>query len=155
MSNGITRAALVGALSGVRSMAGIAAVSRGLAERPECAHGITQRMFAHARVSQALTLAAIGEAVADKLPVVGARTDPLPLAGRIAFGALAAATVTDTRRGSPLAAACVGAITAFGAAHLAYQLRTRLAAEGRPGPLLGMAEDIIVLEGASQVVGSV
>ena len=155
MSNGIMRAALIGALSGVRSMAGMAAVSHGLAERPECARGRIQRVFANARVSQTLTLAAIGEAVADKLPVVGARTDPLPLAGRIMFGALAAATVTDSRRDSRVAAACIGAVAAFGAAHLAYQMRTRLAAEGRPGPLLGMAEDIIVLEGASQVVSSV
>lgn len=150
MSSGLARAAAVGALSGVRTFAGITAVSHALAARPECARGMMQRTLARDVVARGLTLASIGEAVADKLPFIGARTEPLPLAGRLAFAATAAAAAAD-RRTSRISAALVAAAAAFAAAHLARQLRTRLAAGGPHSALLGLAEDVSVLEGASQI----
>lgn len=150
MSTGITRAAAIGALSGVRTFAGIAAVSHALTERPECARGTAQRILARSGVARGLTLAALGESISDKMPFMPPRTDPMPLAGRMVFGASAAAAAAD-RGTSRLAAALVGAAFAVGAAHLAYQLRTRISAAGTPSALVGLAEDVTVLEGAAQI----
>src|SRR5690606_33481731 len=124
------RAVLLGAVAGMRSMAPLAAVSRRLAAGAVAgameADGIAQRALARPHVARALTLAAAGELVADKLPFVPARIDPLPLAGRIVSGGLAAWAATSRAHGSRASAALVGACAAAATTFLAYHLRVSL-----------------------------
>jgi uncharacterized membrane protein len=90
----------------------------------------------------ALGAAAVGEVIADKLPSVPSRVEPLPLAARVilggcvgAFGNLAEGRASD--RG-----ALIGSLAAVAGALAGYALRTRL-----PGPPLLMAlfEDVLGL----------
>lgn len=137
--------ALFGALTGIRSFSGPAFVSRRLA-RERARKGLG-RQLRRPGMQRALGALAAGEMVADKTPVVPARTEPGPLAGRAVLGGLAGlAASRSSGRGIRIATALVGAGAAAGAAVLAYRLRReagrRLAV---PDPLLGAAEDAIVL----------
>ena len=121
----------LGALTGIRSMAGLATLAlphRGLA-RP------------------VMALAAAGEMIADKTSLIGDRIDALPLAGRITIGAAVGAVVASERRQNALLGAAVGAATAAAAAHLAYYVRTRLPVSSAAG---GLLEDSLVLAIASR-----
>lgn len=144
------RAVLLGAVAGMRSMAPLAAVSRRLSQGAVEAEGVAQRALARPQVARALTLAAAGELVADKMPFIPARIDPLPLAGRIVSGGLAAWAATSRARGSRAGAALVGACAAAATTFLAYHLRVSLDREGAPALLVALAEDVAMLEAASQ-----
>lgn len=148
--NAVTNAALLGALSGLRSMAGLAAVGHGLAQRESPTRGLAGRLLGRPAVAGALRFAAMGEVVADKMPFMGPRTDPLPLAGRVAFGALAAGVGAGARRQSRIVAAIIGGAAAFAAAHAAYHLRRDLTQRGLPDPIVALAEDVTALEAACQ-----
>lgn len=98
-----------------------------------------------------LSLLAVGELVVDKLPTTPARTSPLPLAGRILLGALAAATLTAGAGdgGSVVAGALCGVVGAFLGTFGGYQARTRLVrALGVPDLVIALAEDLVAVVGA-------
>jgi uncharacterized membrane protein len=109
MSDGIGETLLLGAMTGVRSMSGAAALAR--------ARG--------GALGGATALLALGEMIADKTPVVGARIDPLPLAGRAVMGAVVGAAIAHETDANRLFGALLGASAAVAAAHIAYHLRTR------------------------------
>jgi uncharacterized membrane protein len=115
----------LGTITGMRSMAGPAtlALARG---------GLAARVA---------SLFAAGEFVGDKTSFVGNRTDAVPLAGRAAMGALVGGVIAYDEHESVLAGALIGATTAVIAAHLAYQVRTRLLGSTVVG---GLVEDAIV-----------
>jgi uncharacterized membrane protein len=117
---------LLGALSGMRSMAGPAALA----------------FHEGSPLKRVVSLLAASEMAADKTSVVGDRIDPLPLAGRAAMGALVGAVVAKREHGNVLAAAVVGAAAAVAVAHLAYRVRTRLPVNSSVG---GVLEDAIVI----------
>lgn len=139
----------LGALTGVRSMAGIALLTnqgadglpppRGMAYLGDTGLG---------RVALAL---AAGETLADKVPGIPARTHPLPLAGRALFGGLAGALVAAlTREERRLGPAVIGAAAAVASAIGATRVRALIS--GRtpiPSAVLGMAEDALVLAGSA------
>jgi uncharacterized membrane protein len=121
----------LGALTGVRSMAGLATLA-----------------FGHRAVARpVMALATAGEMIADKTSLVGDRTDPLPLAGRAMIGAVVGALVASEQDQDVLLGGVLGAATAFAAAHLAYYVRTRLPVSGVAG---GLLEDGVVLAVASR-----
>ena len=122
----LKRIVALGALTGMRSMAGPAtlAFARRSASRP------------------VMALLAAGEMVADKTPFVGNRIDPLPLAGRAVLGAVVGGLVAGEQRGNVLLGGVIGAATALAAAHLAYQARKRLPL---PSAAAGLLEDALVL----------
>ena len=68
----VTDILALGTVTGMRSMSGPAALALGQ-------HGVLRGI---------VPLLAVGEMIADKSPFVGARTDPLPLAGRAVMGAI-------------------------------------------------------------------
>lgn len=146
----VVRAAMLGGMSGLRSTAGVAAVSNGLAAHPEWATGPLQRTLARPLVARALTLAVVGECVADKLPMIPPRIDPIPLTGRVTLGALAALAGTQRLRDSRLAAAVIGGAAALATAFLAYYLRRDLTRHGTRDPVVAITEDLTVLEAARQ-----
>lgn len=126
----MTRAALtdtliLGALTGMRSLSGPAILASGRG-------GLLPRI--------ATTLAA-GEMVADKTAAIGDRTDPLPLGGRIAMGAMVGGIVAHDRKSSLLLGTALGASAAVVAAHLACYLRKRAAGANLVG---GLVEDALV-----------
>jgi uncharacterized membrane protein len=95
-----------------------------------------------------LSLLAVGELVNDKLPATPSRTAPLPLAGRIVLGALAAATLTAGAGGSAVAGAAAGIVGALAGTFGGYQARTRLVrALGVPDIVVALLEDLVAVGG--------
>lgn len=100
----------LGSVTGMRSMAGIAALAVG-----------------HRGVARSVTgAAAVGEMIADKTPWVGDRIDALPLTGRAVMGAAVGALIAVQQNENPVIGGMLGAATALIVAHLAYHVRKRL-----------------------------
>ena len=129
-SDVLSRSLAIGAMTGIRSASGLAALAYPYG-------GPVAALF---------TVAAVAETVADKMPFIGNRTDPAPLAGRVLLAALAGGFAARQRRRSPIAGAALAASTAFIAAHVATRLRTEVASSPIAG---GVVEDGIVLALAS------
>lgn len=116
----------IGAITGMRSMAGPAVLAHGRG-----------RSFA-----LAMKTLAVGEMIADKTPFVGNRIEPLPLAGRALIGLIVGCTIAREHRGNMIAGGLLGATAAVTAAYLAYEGRRRLTI---PDALVGAGEDALVL----------
>ena len=113
----------IGAATGIRSMAGVAALSL-------------------ARDSRIMPALALGEMLMDKTPLVGDRVAPLPLAGRALMGMVAGVIIAREQRESVVMSGLLGAASAIVVTHLAYQARNRLPVTTVAG---GLVEDAIVL----------
>jgi hypothetical protein len=122
---------VLGALSGMRSMAGLATLA---SVRPGVARPL-------------MTLAAAGEMIADKTPWVGNRIEALPLTGRAITGATVGAWIAREQDQSAWVGAMLGAAAALVAAHLAYHGRKRLPLSSVAG---GLIEDSLVISIASR-----
>jgi uncharacterized membrane protein len=134
----LVRAALLGAATGGRSMAGIAAVA--LTTPP----GADPAWLGSRWGRIGATAGALGELVGDKLPTTPSRMEPLPLAGRIGCGALAAfllAQRSGQPSGAPVLAAAAGAV---GGAVLGRGWRGLAKRRGRPDLPAALAEDAVV-----------
>jgi uncharacterized membrane protein len=121
---------VLGALSGMRSMAGAATLA--------LRHGGV--------LGKIVPVLAFGELIADKTPFVGNRIDPFPLAGRALLGAVVGGVIAREEEHSVAVHALLGAATAVVAAHLAYRIRTQLPFSSLVG---GLIEDSVVLSVAS------
>jgi uncharacterized membrane protein len=95
-----------------------------------------------------VTLLAIGELIADKLPKTPSRTAPLGLTARIVLGAAsAAALAVSAHSGVPLAAVA-GAIGGVAGAFGGYNVRHFLVAKkGLPDFAVAIAEDLVAIIG--------
>jgi uncharacterized membrane protein len=122
----LKRIVALGALTGMRSMSGLAVLA-----------------LSHPGVARSvMAIAATGEMVADKTPLVGDRIDTLPLTGRVIIGGLVGALVARENDQNGLLGGIVGSASAFVVAHLAYQARKRLAASSFTA---GLLEDGLVV----------
>jgi uncharacterized membrane protein len=131
--NAITlkRIVALGALTGMRSMAGLATLA-----------------LPHPGVARpVMALAAAGEMIADKTPFVGDRVDALPLAGRAFMGALVGLLIAREDDQNVWLGVMAGSASALAATHLAYQARKRLPASSLAG---GLIEDSLVIAIASR-----
>ncbi len=150
------RALGLGAISGLRSMSGPALVSRAAATRRLSLEGTTLAFLGSPLVANTLLVAALGEFLADKLPMTPSRTSPPPLLGRAASGALVGAALFASygRRAAPGAA--VGSSAALAAAFAGERLRA-LAGEkaGLPDAVVALVEDAVVLLGGSHLLKGV
>src|SRR5262245_26558657 len=100
-----------------------------------------------------LTLLAIAELVADKLPKTPNRTSPPGLIARIVTGALTGACVAASGGQGPLLGAMVGAVGGVAGCFGGYQARTRLApALGAPDIYVALLEDLVAVAGSLWVV---
>jgi uncharacterized membrane protein len=155
MTTAFVLALLIGVVSGLRSMMGLAAVSWAarlgwldLAQTPLAFLG-------YAFTPWILTVFALGELVVDKLPTTPSRKAPMGFGGRIVTGGLSGAAI-GAASGAASGALLVGAIggiigavigTLGGAA-----FRSRLAAAfGRDLPA-ALIEDAVAICGASLAV---
>lgn len=138
-------AAGLGAITGVRSMAGFVVLTRHAAANGFRRRGVITRWAARTAVARASSILAAGETLFDKLPFTPARTRPLVLIGRVVAGAVVGTMVADARREPRVWPAAVGAgaaaVSAIGATRLrrATTRRTRL-----PDPAFGAGEDAAI-----------
>lgn len=137
----------LGAVAGIRSMTPPALLSRA-ASRGEI-EGIEGSPFgflASPRVANLLTVLALGEISADKLPFSPDRISAPGLAGRLATGALVGAALfsADGRRGA--SGGAIGALSSLAASYLSYYARTGTQQRfGLPNPAGGILEDTVAL----------
>jgi len=153
-SNLALRAAGLGAIAGLRSMAAPAALSRAAAAGR--VGGLRDTPFAvlgSSKVSALLTLFEVGELIGDKLPMTPSRTSLPPLLGRAASGAVVGAALFTSERHRSVPGAAFGAAAAVAAAYAGERLRA-LASEktGLPDPVVALAEDTVVLVGARRLL---
>lgn len=149
------RSALLGVLSGARSMTPLAMLA--LYRDRDSLHGSWQGwpVLRSPGGRAALVLAAVGELVADKLPMTPARTKPLPLIGRAATGAIAGAAIGTLggqdgwRRGAALGAVG-GVIGSFAGTFL----RSGGAATGLPDLVFALVEDAATIACSAAVVAA-
>lgn len=125
-------------VTGLRSMLGPALVA-GAANRPE---------------RKSLALAALGEMIADKLPLVPSRDTLLPLLIRGLAGAWVARTIQEEEGGDDPWIVPLGAAVAMGVAVAAPKVRKTLtAATGVSDTVLGVLEDYLALRLGSDAAG--
>ncbi len=148
------KAAALGAVAGLRSMAAPALLSR--AAKQGNVRNLEETRFApllSSGVSSILYVLAAGEMVADKSAGIPSRISPPALLGRAASGALvgAALFVSDERRG--VSGATLGTLAAVVAAYASYYARASVGETlGVPDQILGHLEDGIVLFGGSRIL---
>src|SRR5262245_63877674 len=100
-----------------------------------------------------LTLLAVVELVADKLPKTPSRTAPLGLIVRIILGGLTGACVAAAGGQGALLGAVIGAVGGIVGCFGGYQARTRLVqALGMPDIYVALLEDLVAIAGSLWVV---
>jgi uncharacterized membrane protein len=126
--NSMITAGALGAISGSRSMLAPALVARGASS---------------SSVSRILSFLAAGEIAADKLPTIPARTQPLPLFGRVVSGAIVGASVCRGRH--RVACAMTGAAGAIAASYLLAAARGFATRRRMPNAFAGAIEDALAI----------
>jgi uncharacterized membrane protein len=153
-ANLIWRVVGLGAITGSRSMAAPAALSRaitrgdvdGLEGTPFAALGLPG-------VSKVLRTFEIGELIGDKLPVAPSRTSPPPLIGRAAIGASVGAALFVSRGRRATVGGTLGAISALAGAYAGERVRVLGAQKlGVPALLLALLEDGVALGGSAALL---
>ncbi|CAA9437096.1 MAG: hypothetical protein AVDCRST_MAG37-1044 [uncultured Rubrobacteraceae bacterium] len=130
-------------ISGLRSMSGPALLAR--AVRRGDARASNLPALSSARVSNLLSLLAVGEMIADKTPFVPARTSAPALLGRALSGALVGAELFSFEGRSRNSGAILGVLSALAAAYAGEKVRSAGTRKGIPDPLLATLEDRLVL----------
>ncbi|MBV8709762.1 MAG: DUF4126 family protein [Acidobacteriaceae bacterium] len=136
---------VLGAVSGMRSMAAPAIVSR-LASSGVLPIKESQISFLkNSTTAKTTAILAAGEALADKLPFIPNRTKALPLIARAISGAMSGAAFSTGKKRSALFGALCGMAAAIGATYGAFKLRQL--ADKRlqiPDTVVAIAEDALV-----------
>lgn len=151
MTRSLRIAAGLGAVTGLRSMQGLAWVSQALAGRhPARGASRLERLLSHDLVAGALTLAAAGELAADKHPSTPDRIHPGVLLGRAAAGAAVGSVAAGRNR--QLLGTLVGASCAIAGAYAGWFLRREA---GRVTPLpdiaFALVEDVLAVSLAKRL----
>ncbi len=139
----------IGIVAGLRSMTAPAVVS--WAARLGWLH-LEQTPLAflgYAVTPYIVSVLALGELLADKLPKTPSRKQPAPFMARIVLGALSGAALTAGGGQSALAGAVVGALGGVAGTLGGYQVRTGLvrALKG-PDFVIALLEDAVAVGGA-------
>lgn len=144
---GLRRAALAGVVSGLRSQTQLAMLARSIDEGETAPpSGQLGALFRSPAARRALQIAAVGEAIVDKLPIAPSRLKPLPFLGRLGFGAVSAAALAQTQQTPVVQAAIRGAGGAAIGSVGGYLFRTVIGkASGLPAPLVALVEDAIAV----------
>ncbi len=139
----------LGAIAGVRTMSAPAllsqAASRGHIEGIE---GTPFAFLASPRTMRILTVLAVGEALADKLPFAPDRISAPGLIGRMSSGALVGAALFAAAERRATIGAGLGLLSAAAASYPSYYLRVKTQEKlGTPNWVVGLVEDALA-EGA-------
>jgi uncharacterized membrane protein len=137
----------VGIIAGMRSVSAPAFVSDHLSQsESEALADSPLKYLGRPRIASMFRIAAAGEMVADKLPIIPDRILAGSLAGRAASGALCGAALCKAEGQRAADGAIIGGISAVVSAFAFYYLRRSLARTTIvPDALLGVAEDALVI----------
>jgi uncharacterized membrane protein len=103
-----------------------------------------------------LTLLALAELIADKLPNTPARTAPLGLIARIVFGCLGGVALATSTGGNLLVAGVVGIAGALMGTFAGYRIRGDLVVRAHlPDFVVAVAEDMIAVAGSLLIVSHI
>jgi uncharacterized membrane protein len=137
----------LGVLAGMRSTAAPAIVSHILSHHhsPKLAHSPLSFMQSQ-NVATALKVMAVGELVADKLPLTPNRTKPIAIVARCLSGALSGAVIYKAANSNVAAGALLCGSAAFAATFGSFFLRKSVVNKSRlMDPLIGAIEDALVI----------
>lgn len=142
-------AAALGAAAGMRTFSAPAIVSSRLQHHLwSWRRNGAERLLRRPAVQTALLAAAAAELVADKLPMIGDRIDPGPLAARAVSGAIAGWAISRQKE-TALALALTGAASAVAVAFIAWNVRRFITANSRvPDFVVAVCEDAIAISTA-------
>jgi len=102
-----------------------------------------------------LSLLALGELVADKLPKTPNRTDPGPLVFRVITGGFSSMAICASAHQSLVIGAILGVLGSIAAAFAGYEIRHRLVKTfGLPDFGVAAAEDIVAIGGGFLIVSN-
>jgi uncharacterized membrane protein len=145
----------MGVVAGLRSMTAPAQVSHHLANTDSSALAGTPLAFMAKRdVAAGFTGLALGEMVADKLPIMPNRTDPPGLIGRALSGALVGAALCTQEKKCAWTGAVLGSASAVAATFAAYHLRKEIGELGVPDLLVAVGEDVLAVSTGQCVLTS-
>ena len=116
----------IGIVAGLRSLTAPAVVAWGAHLNWLNLHGSPLAFMGSTTAVAIFSLLAIGELVADKLPMIPKRTAPAPLIARIITGGLCGACLCAAAGQSFVAGALLGGIGGIVGAFLGYGIRRRL-----------------------------
>ncbi len=140
----INRTVQLGLGTGLRSMTPLAALSWAASSGPAPApSGLPLQFLGNRLVTRLLLLLAVGEVVADKLPITPRRTMPASLIGRVGLGALCGVVVCRQEQQPAALGAGVGALAAGWSTYAATAGRAALTESGLPDIAVALAEDVL------------
>jgi uncharacterized membrane protein len=138
-------ATILGFVAGLRSMTPLALLSW-TSDANEDATTVPSRLLQAPGSRLATTFAAIGEAVADKLPITPSRISPGPFVGRLVVGGLSGMVLSRRAHLPPVVGTITGVLGASVGTIAGYYGRTELSKVTKiPDPLWGGLEDILAL----------
>ncbi|HEX9374100.1 MAG TPA: DUF4126 family protein [Roseiflexaceae bacterium] len=143
----LRRAALLGVVAGLRSQLPFALLALAARRGKFAADARLPLGLLRSRgVLAVCGLAALGEQIGDKLPIVPSRLALAPFGGRLLIGSLAGAAICGDAGQPAVAGALLGLAGAGAGAVAGYGARTLLGrATGIADPLLGVAEDCVAV----------
>jgi uncharacterized membrane protein len=148
----LAAAATLGAVAGMRTFTAPAVVSMRLQGRLwSWRRNRAEKFLRNGTVERALLAAAAAELIADKLPFIGDRIEPGPLAARAASGALVGWAVARQKEAA-VELAIAGAAAAVAVAFAAWGLRRFITSRSSvPDAVVGLCEDLIAITAARSV----
>lgn len=148
----ILGAFLLGLVSGLRSMTGAAVVSWAARTGRLALAGSWLAFASNPWLCWLLSLLAVGELIADKLPFIPSRKSPVPFLSRIIMGTLCGLAI-GISAGNPIIGALSAAIGAIAGTLGGYAARVRItqALNGRGLPV-ALCEDLIAIGTACAVL---
>lgn len=134
------------AIAGLRSMSAPSLLSNYLNAHSSRRLGRTPLGFMQTeKAAKVLSILALAEKVADKLPGTPNRIKPAVLIGRALSGALVGATLSNTKKRPSIGAVGLGLASAVAATYASFYLRKKLAKSTFiPDAVWGLAEDFAV-----------
>lgn len=144
----LTLSVLLGCVDGLRSMTAPAAVCWAVHFGWLPLDGTRLAFIGRPLVLAIITVAAVGELVADKLPKTPARTEPIGLIARAVLGGACAFAVSTAKQANPLLCVAAATIAALLAAFAGYHLRHFLVSRlNIPDFPVALVEDVIAVAG--------
>ena len=134
-ARGLVPSALLGAASGMRSTAGLAAVI--VIGKGDALPAFLQHRLAKPAAGAALAI----ELVLDKMPFTGSRLEPAGMAGRLVFAGAAAGLPTREKARPVVPAVLVAVAAAAVSAKVTHDLRA-FAAKKLPDLVIAVGEDL-------------
>jgi uncharacterized membrane protein len=146
-------ALLIGVVAGLRTFTAPATVTWGLHMNWLSIRSSRLAFMGSTAAVIILSLFALGELIADKLPTTPNRTRPAGLIGRAILGGVSGAILAIAGSQSLVLGALLGAIGAISAAFAGFQVRTRLVKLLKcPDFVVAILEDALAISGGLFIV---